>query len=62
MISHLILYLDPGSGSYLAQIIAAAALGIVFFFRTIKLYIISFFSFFRRGSRKSEKKTAKPQE
>lgn len=37
------LYLDPGSGSYLVQLIAAAALGVAFFFRTIKMYIRSFF-------------------
>ena len=38
------LYIDPGSGSYLVQVIAAAALGIVFFFKNIKLYIRSFFN------------------
>ncbi|MEO8403174.1 MAG: hypothetical protein ABI480_01210 [Chitinophagaceae bacterium] len=44
------LYIDPGSGSYLAQVIAAAALGVAFFFKNIKLYIRSLFS-------KSSKKT-----
>ncbi len=39
-----LLYIDPGSGSYLVQVIAAAALGIVFFFKNIKLYIRSFFT------------------
>jgi hypothetical protein len=39
-----LLYIDPGSGSYLVQIIAAAVLGIAFFFRNIKLYIKSFFT------------------
>ena len=39
-----LLYLDPGSGSYLVQIIAAAVLGVAFFFRNIKLYIKSFFT------------------
>jgi hypothetical protein len=38
-----LLYIDPGSGSYLAQIIGAAILGIAFFFKTIKAYIRSFF-------------------
>jgi hypothetical protein len=42
------LYLDPGSGSYLVQILAAAALGVVFFFRNIKLYILTFFSRFKK--------------
>jgi len=60
--SSLFLYLDPGSGSYLAQILAAAALGIVFFFRTIKLYILAFFSFFRRMFRKEKKEEIKPGE
>ena len=40
---HSLLYVDPGSGSYLVQVIAAAALGILFFFKNIKLYIKSFF-------------------
>jgi hypothetical protein len=38
-----LLYIDPGSGSYLVQVIAAAVLGIAFFFKNIKLYIKSFF-------------------
>ena len=56
------LYLDPGSGSYLAQVLAAAALGIVFFFRTIKLYILTFFSFIKRGFRKADKPESKSTE
>ncbi|MCR6719786.1 MAG: hypothetical protein NVV59_05700 [Chitinophagaceae bacterium] len=56
------LYLDPGSGSYLAQIVAAAALGIVFFFRTIKLYILTFFSFIKRGFKKEKKEETKTSE
>lgn len=38
-----LLYIDPGSGSYLVQIIGAVALGIAFFFRNIKNYIRSLF-------------------
>lgn len=38
-----LLYLDPGSGSYLVQVIAAAVLGVVFFFRNIKNHIKAFF-------------------
>ncbi|WP_169395529.1 hypothetical protein [Terrimonas ferruginea] len=38
-----LLYIDPGSGSYLVQIIAAAVLGVAMFFKNIKLYIKSFF-------------------
>ena len=40
---HTLLYIDPGSGSYLIQVIAAAVLGIAFFFKTLKLYIVHFF-------------------
>jgi hypothetical protein len=39
-----LLYVDPGSGSYLVQVLAAAALGVVFFFKNIKLYIRSIFT------------------
>ena len=52
MMRHL-LYIDPGSGSYLVQVIVAAALGVAFFFRNIKLYIVAFFS---KLFRKSDKK------
>ena len=38
MLSHL-LYIDPGSGSYLVQVIIAAALGVAFFFKNIVLAI-----------------------
>jgi len=39
----LILYIDPGTGSYLVQVIAAAVLGVAFFFRNIRTYIKSIF-------------------
>ncbi|HZH94958.1 MAG TPA: hypothetical protein VEY06_03695 [Flavisolibacter sp.] len=38
-----LLYIDPGSGSYLVQVIAAAALGVTFLFKNIKIYVRSFF-------------------
>ena len=41
---NLILYIDPGSGSFIIQAVAASILGIMFFFKNIKLYIYSFFS------------------
>jgi len=34
-----LIYIDPGSGSYLVQAIVAAALGIAFFFKNISAYI-----------------------
>jgi hypothetical protein len=45
-----LLYIDPGSGSYLVQVIVAAALGIAFFFRNIKNSIKAFFT---RDSKKT---------
>ncbi|MBK8142484.1 MAG: hypothetical protein IPK57_16900 [Chitinophagaceae bacterium] len=53
MISYL-LYIDPGSGSYLVQVIAAAVLGVAFFFRNIKNYIKAFFF---RSDKKSKDNT-----
>jgi hypothetical protein len=41
---HHLLYLDPGTGSYLVQVIAAAVLGVTFFFRNIRNYIRSIFT------------------
>ncbi len=43
-----LLYLDPGSGSYLVQVIVAAVLGVAMFFKNIKLYIKTFFSRFKK--------------
>lgn len=37
------LYIDPGSGSYLVQVIIAGALGIAFYFKTIWLKVKTFF-------------------
>lgn len=39
-----LLYIDPGSGSFIVQIIAAAALGISFFFRSIKMFFKNLFT------------------
>ena len=39
-----LLYIDPGSGSYLVQVIVGAALGVVFFFRNIRNYIRALFT------------------
>ena len=38
-----LLYVDPGSGSYLIQAIIAAILGFLFYFKTIWWKIKSFF-------------------
>jgi hypothetical protein len=38
-----LLYLDPGSGSYLLQVIIAAVLGVMFYFKTAWNWVKSFF-------------------
>ena len=38
-----LIYLDPGSGSYLAQVIIASILGVVFYFKNILTLVRSFF-------------------
>jgi hypothetical protein len=48
----ILLYIDPGSGSYLIQVIVAAALGVAFFFKNIMLYVKHFFyKIFRKKSK-----------
>ena len=42
MMLHL-LYIDPGAGSYLVQVIIAAALGVAFFFKNIVMAVKYFF-------------------
>ena len=39
-----IIYIDPGSGSFLVQAIIAAVLGVAVFFKNIRMRIKSFFS------------------
>jgi len=39
----LLLYIDPGSGSYLVQMIIAGVLGVAFFFKNIVFAIKHFF-------------------
>ena len=48
-----LIYIDPGSGSYLVQVIIAAVLGIVFFFKNIGIYIKAFFNRFFQRKKKS---------
>jgi hypothetical protein len=43
-----LLYIDPGAGSYLVQVVVAAAVGVAMFFKTIKMYVRTFFSRFRK--------------
>jgi hypothetical protein len=39
-----ILYIDPGSGSFLVQAIIAAVVGVAVYFKNIRMRIKSFFS------------------
>jgi len=40
---HVLIYIDPGSGSYLIQMIIAGILGVAFFFKNIVFAIKHFF-------------------
>jgi len=44
-----LLYIDPGSGSFLVQAIIAAVLGVAVFFKNIRMRIKSFFSRKNKG-------------
>ena len=44
MIRAILLYIDPGSGSYLIQVIIAAILGVAFYFKNLWWKFRSFFS------------------
>jgi hypothetical protein len=44
MMHNWLLYIDPGSGSYLVQVLIAAVLGVGFFFRNLRTYVKSIFS------------------
>ena len=46
--SNFLLYIDPGSGSYLVQMVVAADLGASMFFKNIRLYVKAFFSRFSK--------------
>ena len=56
MIHHLA-YIDPGSGSYLVQVIIAAILGAAFYFKAIWHRIKAFF-----GGRKKEEQEDNPSQ
>jgi hypothetical protein len=50
-----LIYIDPGSGSYLAQVIIASILGVVFYFRNILQSIRSLLNrLFNRNNRNPE--------
>ena len=56
MTNMILLYVDPGSGSYLLQMIIAAVLGALFYFKTAWWKIKAFFT------RKSPPENKKPQD
>lgn len=48
-----LLYLDPGSGSYIVQALVAAVLGVAFFFKNISLILKSwYYRLFKRTKEK----------
>ncbi len=49
-----LLYIDPGSGSYILQMIIAAVLGVSFFFKNFWLAVKTFFS--GKKTKKEEEK------
>jgi hypothetical protein len=49
-----LLYIDPGSGSYILQMIIAAVLGVSFFFKNFWLSIKTFFT--GKKAKKEEEK------
>ncbi len=55
---HPLLYLDPGSSSYIIQVIAAAALGGLFYVKTIWYKIKSFFG--KPKSKQEDEPTVQP--
>lgn len=52
MMQSFLLYIDPGSGSYILQMIIAAVLGLGFFFKNFWLTIKSYFT----GKKTEEKR------
>lgn len=45
-----LLYIDPGSGSYLVQALVAAVLGVAFFFKNIALTVKAwYYRLFKRN-------------
>lgn len=57
MIHFFFLYIDPGSGSYILQMIIAAVLGVSFFFKNFWLNIKAFFTG-KKPKKEDEKDTA----
>lgn len=52
-----LLYIDPGSGSYLLQMIIAAVLGVSFFFKNFWLTIKSFFTGKKPGKKEEDNRS-----
>lgn len=61
MIQYL-LYIDPGSGSYLVQVIIAAVLGIGFFFKNIGRFFVGLWLYIKSLFSRSPQKPAGPDQ
>ena len=59
---HYLLYIDPGSGSYLVQALIAAALGVAFFFKNIGRFIRNIPLYIKSLFMKSPTKDLPPEE
>lgn len=53
-----LLYIDPGSGSYILQMIIAAVLGVSFFFKNFWLSVKAFFTGKKIKKKEEEKDEA----
>ena len=51
--SNFLLYIDPGTGSYLVQMVVAAVLGASMFFKNFRLYVKTFFSQFTKKNKEN---------
>ena len=47
-------YIDPGSGSYILQMIIAAVLGVSFFFKNFWLSVKAFFTGKKQGKKEED--------
>jgi hypothetical protein len=51
-LGYIFLYLDPGTGSMIVQLVIATVTAAIFFFRGVRERIAAFFNRFRRKSPK----------
>jgi len=57
----ILLYLDPGTGSYIIQAIIAGVIGIAFFFKNLRIKILSFFGMLKYDDDKEKNDQSKTE-